>query len=87
MHEYIRERTISAGRHIVETEETVRSSVKIFGVSKSTVHKSLTERLPKLDPALADEVTTILHYHKAIRHLRGGEATKAKYEKQQPLSN
>ncbi len=87
MYEYIRERTISAGRHIVETEETVRSIAKIFGVSKSTVHKDLTERLPKLDPALADEVKTILHYHKAIRHLRGGEATKAKYEKQQHLSN
>ncbi|TFD97014.1 sporulation transcriptional regulator SpoIIID [Jeotgalibacillus sp. R-1-5s-1] len=82
MHDYIRERTISAGRHIVETGETVRATAKTFGVSKSTVHKDLTERLPELQPALADEVKHILNYHKSIRHLRGGLATKKKYEDQ-----
>ena len=55
---------------------------KEFGVSKSTVHKDLTERLPEINPELANEVKEILDYHKSIRHLRGGEATKQKYRKE-----
>ncbi len=53
-----------------------------LGVSKSTVHKDLTERLPEINPELANEVKEILDYHKSIRHLRGGEATKQKYRKE-----
>jgi putative DeoR family transcriptional regulator (stage III sporulation protein D) len=67
---------------IVETHLTVRSIAKHFGVSKSTVHKDLTERLPDLDSELSEQVKQILEYHKAIRHLRGGEATKLKYQKE-----
>lgn len=63
----------------METRKTVRMIAKEFGVSKSTVHKDLTERLPKINQDLASEVKKILEYHKAIRHLRGGEATKQKY--------
>lgn len=81
MHDYIKERTIKIGRCIVETRNTVRTIAKEFGVSKSTVHKDLTERLPEINPELADQVKTILEYHKSIRHLRGGEATKIKYKK------
>lgn len=81
VHEYIRERTIKFGLCIVETNSTVRSIAKKYGVSKSTVHKDLTERLPELNASLAEEVKDILEYHKAIRHLRGGEATKMKYER------
>ncbi|WP_080872413.1 sporulation transcriptional regulator SpoIIID [Oceanobacillus timonensis] len=79
MHDYIKERTIKIGRHVVETRKTVRTIAKEFGVSKSTVHKDLTERLPEINPKLALEVKEILEYHKAIRHLRGGEATRKKY--------
>lgn len=81
MHEYIKERTIKMGRCILETNNTVRMMAKQFGVSKSTVHKDLTERLPEINRDLAEQVKAILDYHKAIRHLRGGEATKEKYKK------
>ncbi|MBM7551740.1 sporulation transcriptional regulator SpoIIID [Thalassobacillus pellis] len=88
MHDYIKERTIKIGEYIVETKKTVRVIAKEFGVSKSTVHKDLTERLPELNPEMAVQVKKILDYHKEIRHLRGGEATKRKYQmKLQPESN
>lgn len=80
MHDYIKERTIRIGRSLVEKRHTVRAIAKEFGVSKSTVHKDLTERLPEINPELANEVKVILEYHKSIRHLRGGEATKIKYK-------
>lgn len=79
MHDHIKERTLRLGRYIIETRKTVRVIAKEFGVSKSTVHKDLTERLPELHPGLAKEVKKILTHHKAIRHLRGGEATRNKY--------
>jgi putative DeoR family transcriptional regulator (stage III sporulation protein D) len=81
VHDYIKERTIKIGNCIVETRNTVRTIAKQFGVSKSTVHKDLTERLPEINPELANQVKVILEYHKSIRHLRGGEATKIKYRK------
>ena len=80
MHDYIKDRTLKIGKYLVETKKTVRVITKEFGVSKSTVHKDLTERLPELHPELANEVKEILNHHKAIRHLRGGEATKMKYQ-------
>jgi putative DeoR family transcriptional regulator, stage III sporulation protein D len=83
VHDYIKERTIKIGKYIVETRKTVRVIAKEFGVSKSTVHKDLTERLPEINPELANEVKEILDYHKSIRHLRGGEATKMKYQKEE----
>jgi putative DeoR family transcriptional regulator, stage III sporulation protein D len=79
VHDYIKERTIKIGKYIVETRKTVRVIAKEFGVSKSTVHKDLTERLPEINPELGKEVKEILDYHKSIRHLRGGEATRKKY--------
>lgn len=79
MHDYIKERTIRIGNYVVETKKTVRVIAKEFGVSKSTVHKDLTERLPEINPALANRVKDVLDYHKSIRHLRGGEATRKKY--------
>lgn len=81
LHDYIKERTLKIGHYIVETRRTVRSIAKEFGVSKSTVHKDLTERLPEINPELANQVKEILEYHKSIRHLRGGEATKIKYKR------
>ena len=83
MHDYIKERTLKIAHYILETKKTVRVIAKEFGVSKSTVHKDLTERLPDINPELANAVQEILDYHKSVRHLRGGEATKQKYRKEE----
>jgi putative DeoR family transcriptional regulator (stage III sporulation protein D) len=76
---YIRERALLLAGHILSTSDTVRQTAKKHGISKSTVHKDMVERLPKINPVLADDVQEILAQHKAERHLRGGEATKQKY--------
>ncbi|MFO7264464.1 MAG: sporulation transcriptional regulator SpoIIID [Bacillaceae bacterium G1] len=81
MHDYIKERAVNIARYITETRNTVRMTAKAFGVSKSTVHKDITERLPEINPQLYEEVKKILEHHKSVRHLRGGEATKIKYKK------
>ena len=83
MHDYIKERTLKIADYILETKKTVRVIAKEFGVSKSTVHKDLTERLPDINPERANAVQEILDYHKSVRHLRGGEATKQKYQKEE----
>jgi putative DeoR family transcriptional regulator (stage III sporulation protein D) len=77
--EYIEERVLNLGYFILETKCTVRAAAKKFGVSKSTVHKDITDRLPELTSSLADKVREILDENKAERHIRGGLATKAKY--------
>lgn len=86
MHDYIKERTLKIGHYVLESRKTVRMIAKEFGVSKSTVHKDLTERLPEVHPDLAEEVKKVLAYHKSIRHLRGGEATRRKYQNETELS-
>lgn len=78
----IEERAITLAHYIIETKDTVRSTAKKFGVSKSTVHKDVSERLLKINPALAREVREILDENKSERHLRGGMATKLKYLKE-----
>ncbi|HHW47939.1 MAG TPA: sporulation transcriptional regulator SpoIIID [Clostridiaceae bacterium] len=80
MKEYIEERAIELANYIIEKKATVRSAAKKFGISKSTVHKDVTERLSKIKPDLAEKVRVILEENKAERHIRGGEATKAKYQ-------
>ena len=75
----IEERAVKLAHYIIDTKETVRSIAKTYGISKSTVHKDLTERLEKINPALATEVREILDENKAERHIRGGMATKLKY--------
>lgn len=79
MKEYIEERVISLASYITETKCTVRSAAKKYGVSKSTVHKDMTERLPELSQSLFEDVKKILEENKAERHIRGGLATRAKY--------
>lgn len=69
--------------YMIRTNGTVRSAARAFGVSKSTVHKDLRERLPRQDPGLYAEVRELLELNKSQRHIRGGMATKAKYEKKQ----
>ncbi len=68
------------GTYITETGATVRAAAKVFGVSKSTVHKDVTERLLKEDPALCRSVKTVLEKNKSERHIRGGLATRKKYK-------
>jgi putative DeoR family transcriptional regulator (stage III sporulation protein D) len=77
--DYIIQRVIEIGDYILETGYTVRQTAQVFGVSKSTVHKDVTERLPLINANLAQEVRKILEKNKAERHLRGGEATRLKY--------
>lgn len=76
---YMYERSIRMGEALLETGMTVRELGKRFGVSKSTVHKDLTERLPEIDLILAKKVRQVLDINKAERHLRGGDATRRKY--------
>ena len=76
----IEERAISLAQYIIDSKDTVRGTAKKFGISKSTVHKDVSERLLKINPALAREVRFILDANKAERHIRGGMATKLKYE-------
>lgn len=79
MHDYIARRCIEIGQYIVETGATVRAAAAKFGVSKSSVHKDMGERLPQVHAALARQVQGVLRYNKQVRHLRGGEATRCKY--------
>lgn len=79
MKDYIEERVLELAHYIIRTNATVRTAAKKFRVSKSTVHKDITERLLELNPSLAAEVKTVLENNKAERHLRGGMATKEKY--------
>ena len=76
----IEERAIRLAQYIVENGATVRAAAKKFGVSKSTVHKDLTERLDKAHPSLFRQAKAVLEQNKAERHLRGGEATRIKYK-------
>ncbi|MCK9223060.1 MAG: sporulation transcriptional regulator SpoIIID [Limnochordia bacterium] len=80
MRDYIRRRVVDIGTYIIESKATVRQAATVFGVSKSTVHKDVTERLPSVNPELAKQVAKILQLNKAERHLRGGEATRRKYK-------
>ena len=77
----IEERAVKIAHYIIETKDTVRGAATKFGVSKSTVHKDVSDRLIKIDHNLAIQVREILDENKAERHLRGGMATKLKYMK------
>ena len=66
--------------YIIDNDSTVRAAAKQFGVSKSTVHKDITQRLEKLDGALWAEAKAVLEKNKAERHIRGGIATRIKYK-------
>lgn len=80
MKDYIEERVLEVAKYIIDSKATIRRTAKIFGVSKSTVHKDITERLPKINPLVAKEAKEILDLNKAERHIRGGRATKMKYK-------
>lgn len=80
MYTNIEQRACDLAEFIIENRATVRTAAKHFGISKSTVHKDLTERLPRLNPALFRQVRELLDINKAERHIRGGLATKRKYK-------
>lgn len=77
--QYIDKRAVELARYMITTKDTVRGTAKKFGVSKSTVHKDVTERLRKINPSLALDAKKVLEENKAERHIRGGEATRKKY--------
>lgn len=87
MREEIETRCLEIGQYIAEHGATVRAAARRFGVSKSSVHKDMHERLPELSQTLAAQVRRILSYNKAVRHLRGGEATRRKYKSRKNESN
>lgn len=79
MKDYIWKRVLEISEHIYHTRDTVREAADVFGVSKSTVHKDVTERLPRINAELYKKVKSVLDSNKAERHIRGGEATRKKY--------
>ena len=84
MKDYIEERVLELANYILETVSTVRAAAVKFRISKSTVHKDITERLHEINPGLAAQVKTVLDNNKAERHIRGGMATKEKYQHKNP---
>lgn len=79
MKSYIEERVINIANYIIENNATVRQTAKKFGISKSTVHKDVTERINQINPGLAADVRKVLDVNKSERHIRGGMATREKY--------
>lgn len=77
----VEERAVELAEYIVENKATVRATAKKFGVSKSTVHMDVAQRLRQLNPQLYSEVRAVLEVNKAQRHIRGGMATREKYKK------
>ena len=82
MQDYIQKRVLEISNYIIKSSATVRQTASVFGVSKSTVHKDVTERLPPINASVAEQVKQVLECNKAERHLRGGMATKLKYERE-----
>lgn len=81
MNSKIARRVVDEAKHIIRTKDTIRTISNIFHVSKSTVHKDLHERLLEIDQSQYQQVNEILKYHTDVRHIRGGESTRKKYEK------
>lgn len=79
MKPYIEQRAVEIGKFIIGRNATVRETAKNFGISKSTVHKDVTERLSKINPTLAQDAKKVLDLNKSERHIRGGNATKEKF--------
>ena len=75
------ERAITLGNYIIEHDATVRQAAKEFNISKSTVHKDVSERIKPISPQLYQQVKQVLEKNKSERHIRGGMATKSKYER------
>lgn len=83
----VEERAVELGEYICAHGATVRAAAKQFGISKSTVHKDVTQRLRQIDRSLYRRVKRVLEINKAQRHIRGGQATKEKYARQAQLAS
>lgn len=81
------ERCVTLGEYIVENNATVRAAARQFGISKSTVHQDITTKLEKINLALFTEVKAVLDKNKQERHIRGGQATKKKFEEMKSSQN
>lgn len=79
MNQLVEERVLKVANYIIKNNTTVRKAAKNFGVSKSTIHKDVTERLKKLNLSLYSKIKIIMEINKASRHIHGGQATKIKY--------
>lgn len=79
MNKKIISRVIEEGKYMIETGKTVREMAGVFGISKSTIHKDLRDRLLEVDVDLYNRVSIVLQYHTDIRHIRGGESTRQKF--------
>lgn len=79
MNKKIISRVIEEGKYMIETGKTVREMAGVFGISKSTIHKDLRDRLLEVDVDLYNRVSSVLQYHTDIRHIRGGESTRQKF--------
>ncbi len=82
MKSYIKERTLQVAEHITETEDTVRKTAEIYHLSKSTVHNDMSSRLKKLDLEMYEEVQKIMQKNFSEKHIRGGQSTKLKFERE-----
>lgn len=82
MKAYIKERTLSVAGYILKTKNTIRETAKVFNLSKSTVHNDLSKRLIRVDKKLYGEVKKLLDLNFSEKHLRGGNSTKMKYQKE-----
>ena len=79
MKDYVEERVLNVAQYILDTKSTIRKTAKEFGVSKSTIHNDILERLPKINKQISKQVQDVVNINKAERHLRGGASTKLKY--------
>lgn len=79
MRNLTQDRAVTLGEYIIKTGATVRAAASVFSISKSTVHKDISERLKKIDPALYKSVKKVMDLNKSERHIRGGNATRRKY--------
>lgn len=79
MNKIVEKRCMELGEYIIQTNSTVRQAGEFFGISKSTVHIDVTKRLRQISPSMAHSVNKVLQQNKAVRHIRGGNATKQKY--------
>lgn len=81
MRNYMEIRVLDVANYMIKSKSTIRKTAKVFGVSKSTIHKDIKDRIKEVDPAIILKINTILDLNRSERHIRGGEATKLKYEK------
>ena len=87
MKAYIEERVLESAEYIINNKATVRNCAKKFGISKSTVHKDVSERLLQINPSMSYKVRNGLDKNKSERHIRGGMATREKYRKEKEKEN